>query len=618
MLQQRVSGILLPIASLPGKDIGNFGSVSFRFLKECVASGQRVWQVLPIGPTIVHDSPFYSPSAFAIGHNYIDVEGLADFGFLTRDEVADYFRKFDGEHPNRINYGLLWEQKIPLLRKAHSRFVEQGEKHCAAYRQFLLEESHWLDDYAEFMAIKEIHLGKPGKETWSQWDPEFKDRHAFQERLAEFRHITRAEEDADPAQWPERQLSVYREIEKQADFHRFLQWTTFGQWRKLKREAGQNDIHIIGDCPIYVAPDSADVWANREAFKLDENGDQSCYAGVPPDYFSPKYGQFWGNPIYRWFVDEDNRQINDKTLDWWARRLKHQFELFDEVRIDHFRGFAGYWEIPRDRCETADEKGEPVKTAKHGKWLPGPGAKLFAYVAGQLRKTERELPIIAEDLGVITAEVTDLRELLEAPGMGVFQFAPWGDLYCRNGGEFSEWSGESQYQTALGEPAFWEKLYYRGGNKKYLPFLGHEFLPCNALETGKLVFYPGTHDNETLMGWYENPDRTSLEKKMFLEYLDQNLRRLFADDERLEFYLGQPIHWKVIRLISASSDVRYTITQMQDVLGLPNEDAAAEIRIRTNSPNHTGQWQWKMGGEHEFTEPVREMLASITAQNHRK
>ena len=357
MLEERKSGILLPVASLPGKDIGNFGEVAYRFLKEASEAGQKIWQVLPIGPTIIHDSPFYSPSAFAISPNYIDIEDLItndNYKVLSREDVDEYYKKFDHEHPNKINYGLLWEQKMPLLLKAYEKFLTQkGNENCL-YLNFIKEHSDWLDDYANFMGIKELHLNNPERETWFQWSEEFKKKVTFDKAIQEYSQIeTKNLEEQDVekwdlegfADWNARRLDLYRKISYKANFYRFLQWISFTQWNKLKQKANEEGIHIIGDCPIYVAPDSADVWANQEVFKLDEAGNQSCYAGVPPDYFSPKYGQFWGNPIYNWYTEKN--KINEKTFVWWAARVKHQLNLYDELRIDHFRGFAGYWEIPK-------------------------------------------------------------------------------------------------------------------------------------------------------------------------------------------------------------------------------------------------------------------------------
>lgn len=615
--------MLLPIAALPARDIGHLGKVAHEFLEHLVRAGQKIWQVLPVGPTIIHDSPFYSPSAFAISPNYIDLEDLANIrNLITQSDLEEYYLKFSREDSNKINYGLLWETKMPLLRRAYRNFFEKSDP---SFQRFVATQVTWLEDYAKFMGIKEVHMNQPQRETWPQWEEQFKDKAKFDKSFEEFHEIARRNaSSADITQWNcdgfshwnVERLKLYRQVEDHANFHEFLQWIALEQWDKLKQAALQKGIRIVGDCPIYVAPDSADVWANREVFKLDQNGNQTCYAGVPPDYFSPKYGQFWGNPIYRWV--DPNGKPNLCALHWWALRLKHQFSLFDELRIDHFRGFAGYWEIPANQCETKDETGQIIKTAKYGTWEKSPGIDLFAYVAKQIGVSIRDLPIIAEDLGVITDDVNQLREALNAPGMGVFQFAPWGEPYCdrpaKNYVRLTRLEQIKELDIHLEQSVGWQKLFYCSDEKHrvYRSFFEHEFLPGNATRTGKRIFYPGTHDNETIVGWFQSENRTEIERELLQKYLDYMIYLYYRDDPKYSSYMKQPLQNKVILYLSACEDVHYAIYQMQDILGLLNIDPKRNIKIRTNIPNQKGQWQWKMGGEHLFTREIQEQLSELT------
>jgi 4-alpha-glucanotransferase len=402
-------------------------------------------------------------------------------------------------------------------------------------------------------------------------------------------------------------------------FHKFAQWVAFEQWGRLRQAAWAAGIRIMGDCPIYVAPDSADVWAHREVFKLDEEGNQTCYAGVPPDYFSPQYGQFWGNPIYRW--READGTLNQAAIEWWTRRLLHQFGLFDELRIDHFRGFAGYWEVPAGKCEIQDETGRIVKSARCGAWISAPGRELFEHVAASCGKRISELPIIAEDLGVITKDVRELRSLLNAPGMGIFQFAQWAKLSLRVDAKSLEDLISPEELPARGisleREADWERLFYCSDEDKeeYARFLDHEFLPHNAERSGKQVFYPGTHDNETIAGWFGSADRTKLERKSFSSYLDLRLRTLESGNPHIPEHLRDSIPLKVIRVLCATRELNCAIFQMQDILGLPNELDGA--KIRTNVPNRTGQWGWKMGNAQVFTPELQQTLSEISRASGR-
>jgi len=615
MRKKRLSGVLLPVASLPAKDIGNFGKVAYEFLDQLVASGQKIWQMLPIGPTIIHDSPFYSPSAFAISPNYIALEDLTENPtrkVLEAKTLEDYYHKFDFENPNRVAYHLLWEQKRPILQQAYRTFLSNVQDKTS-FQRFVASQAFWLEDYAKFMGVKELFMGQKAHETWFQWPPEFKNKTEFDRLYCEFEKIVEQNQHKDDVNqwnfnasgyWNRERVTQFHTIHYQAGYHRFLQWIVFEQWQQLKQAAQLKGIILIGDCPIYVAPDSADVWANQAVFKLTASGNQACYAGVPPDYFSPKYGQFWGNPIYKWFVNEERQELNMAALNWWCNRLQHQFSLFDELRIDHFRGFAGYWEIPADKCTEKDENGVMVKTAKYGAWKPAAGIRLFEYVAERLHKKLTELPIIAEDLGVITKDVTAIREALQAPGMAIFQFAAWDNLH------YIHPDGTDQYLKTdadvrglpLHEQAAWDRLFYMVKDE-LVPFSQHEFLPENAPVSGKRISYPGTHDNETLVGWFTSKDRLPAEKAIFERYLDHNLRGE---------YKQEPIHWKVIRLLLKAPELQYTIFQMQDLLGLPNIGPQDNIKIRTNIPNKEGQWQWKLGGTQQFSMDIMQKLKEAT------
>ena len=454
MLNERTSGILLHPTSLPGTlGAGDFGSDAYRFVDWLVKAGQTYWQMLPLGEIGPGNSPYMSSSAFAGNILLIDLAELANQGWLLKKDLVP--------HPdfqfNRINFALLQPFRLERLRRAAKVFFIKRNK-FTDYAAFCKNESAWLDDYALFMTLKEVHNGG----EWSHWPAELAQRNPLA-----LQHAT----------------TYYAE---EIGFWKFCQWCFARQWSLLKQHAIANGVRIIGDVPIFVAYQSADVWAHQELFELDEKGRSTVVAGVPPDYFS-KTGQLWGNPLYRWDAHEKD------GFAWWIARLQHARKLFDLVRIDHFRGFAGYWEIP---------VGET--TAINGKWVPGPGAKLFEAFKNALG----DLPIIAEDLGMITPDVIELRDRFNLPGMRVLQFA------------FSE--DESH------------------------PFLPHHYIPNS-------VAYTGTHDNDTSIGWWNSA--TSGEKGFAQKYLDSE---------------GHQIHWDLITAIS-KSEANTVIIPMQDVLGLHGE-----------------------------------------------
>ncbi len=453
---ERASGIILHPTSLPGPDgIGDLGPEAYRWVNFLVETGCKLWQILPLGPTGYGDSPYQCFSAFAGNPYLISPALLREDGLLNRADLSDR-----PQFPvNRIDYGAAIEWKLKILDRAFQRYNQTDRADLRQeYNQFKQEESFWLDDFALFMAIKESYGGV----SWDNWPEALRQR-----KPAALRTFKKNEPDR---------------IER----HTFRQFLFFRQWRSLKSYANQKNIQIIGDIPIFVAYDSADAWSHPELFYLDAQGKPTVVAGVPPDYFSPT-GQLWGNPLYKW--DEHSR----RGYDWWIQRMQSTLNLVDIVRLDHFRGFAGYWEVPAG-----------LPTAEIGRWVKGPGADLFDQIAAALG----DLPIIAEDLGVITADVVELRLKYELPGMKVFQFA---------------------FSTDPQDP----------------------FLPHNY-ET-HCVAYTGTHDNDTALGWYE----TAPEKERDF------IRRYLARS-------GEDISWDMIRAVWASVAV-FALAPMQDILSLGNE-----------------------------------------------
>ena len=415
--KMRKSGILLHISSLSSKyGVGTMGEEAYKFIDFLALSGQKAWQVLPIGHTSYGDSPYQSYSSYAGNPYFIDFDILFSEGLLEEADLKNIPREKDEE---RVDYGSLFQYRFPILKKAAKAFLE---KPSAEYYTFLEENRAWLDDYATFMAIKEAN-GHKGRE---EWDITLRVKGEASEKFS----------DCETAR-------IYKAI----------QFFFFSQWFKLKEYANEKGIEIIGDLPIYCASDSSDVWSESRIFLLDEEFIPHTVAGVPPDGFSPE-GQRWGNPIYDWDVLEKTKYAK------WVERLAHTLKIFDTVRIDHFRGFDSYFAI--------DVK-EP--TAVNGRWVDGPGMKLFKAFEKELGQN---LPIIAEDLGYLTESVKKLLSDTGYPGMKILQFA------------FDEReSGD------------------------YLP---HNY-PVNS------VCYVGTHDNDTALGWYENvaaSDREKAEKYLSL------------------------------------------------------------------------------------------------------
>ena len=452
---ERASGILLHPTSLPGHfGIGDLGPAAYHWVDWLAGTGCRLWQVLPLGPTGYGDSPYQCFSAFA-GNPY-----LISPEFLLRDNLLhsnDLIEKLDFD-PQHVDFGTLIPWKLNLLERAFIRFSSTPGAIRTEFDSFCSENISWLDDYALFMAIKEAHGGG----AWGGWPEPLRKRAPA--ALAQTRKTL-----AD---------SILR--------FTFYQFVFFRQWNALRNYAHQKGLRIIGDIPIFVANDSSDVWSHPDLFFLDEELKPTVVAGVPPDYFSPT-GQLWGNPLYRWDVHKSN------GYKWWLERLRAALKLVDILRIDHFRGFAGYWEIPA---------GNP--TAEEGRWVPGPGADFFNAVRSSLGA---DLPIIAEDLGLITPDVISLRDQFALPGMKVLQFG---------------FSGPDN------------------------PFLPHSY-PQNC------VVYTGTHDNDTARGWYKSaPEK---EKDFARRYLEID---------------GTDFAWDLIRTAWRSTAV-FAIAPLQDFLVLGTE-----------------------------------------------
>ncbi len=398
----RKAGILMPVSSLPSPwGIGTLGAAARAFVDFLKESGQSCWQILPIGPTSYGDSPYQSFSSYAGNPYFIDLDDLAEQGLLKQEEYED---KDWGGDPEAVDYEKLYLLRFSVLRLACKRMLE-GDR--TGFNRFCKEQRRWLEDYALFMALKGAHGGRP----WLEW-PEG-------ERLRR----------------PEAMAAASSALAGETDFWRGVQYLFFRQWRGLKEYAGARGISIIGDLPIYVAADSADVWANPEQFQLDGDGYPTEVAGCPPDGFSAD-GQLWGNPLFRW------DRMKEEGYRWWLERIAFQFQIYDTLRIDHFRGFDAYYAIPYGDA-----------TARNGRWRPGPGLDFFRTVNRKLGRRD----IIAEDLGFLTPSVRKLLKDTGYPGMKVLEFA------------FDS----------------------RDTGSDYLP---HCYTP-------HCVVYPGTHDNDTIQGW---------------------------------------------------------------------------------------------------------------------
>jgi 4-alpha-glucanotransferase len=497
----RVAGILLHPTSLPGPHgIGEIGPAALAFLDFLHETGQGLWQVLPLGPTGYGDSPYQCFSSFAGNPLLVSLEHVRDEGLLSDSDL----RGGAGSEERQVDYGRVIAWKRPLLEKACSAFESKASaSRRDAFEAFTRAHADWLPDFALFMALKHANGGA----AWNAWE------HGLAQRE------------------PEALERARRELARERRVVEFAQWLFFEQWAALREAARARGVRLMGDVPIFVAHDSADVWAHPGLFHLDHDGRPSVQAGVPPDYFSAT-GQLWGNPLYRWDA------LARSGYAWWIARLRAVFELVDVVRLDHFRGFEAYWEVPGD-----------AETAISGRWVKGPGPAFFE----ALRASFGELNLVAEDLGLITPEVEALRDAFALPGMAILQFAFGSDAH------------------------------------------GNDFLPHNY-ERRKVV-YTGTHDNDTIVGWWNagvgDSTRTAAEVE--------------RERERALAYVGgdgREVHWDFIRTLFVSvADV--AIVPLQDVLGVSSEG-------RMNLPGRaSGNWRWRFAAS-DLAPEVRRRLRAIT------
>ena len=485
---------MLHPTSLPGPyGIGELGGEARRFADFLAEAGQKVWQVLPLGPTGYGDSPYQCFSAWAGNPLLISLDRLVERGWLDASALAGA--------PQFPEDRVSFEQLIPWK----TALLDSAARRGSGFEAFSEANAHWLDDFALFMALKARHHGV----AWTQWEPGARDR--------------------DP-----QSLAKWREqLAEPIAAQKFLQFVFFEQWRELREICRARNIRIMGDLPIYVAHDSADVWANRQFFHLDAQGNPTVVAGVPPDYFS-KTGQLWGNPIYRW------AELARDGYRWWLDRFRAAFAMVDMIRLDHFRGFEAYWEVPASET-----------TAIHGRWVKGPGSALFRAVQSKLG----ELPLVAENLGVITPEVEAIRHEFGYPGMSILQFG---------------------FGTDPQAPTFRPHNYPR-----------------------ELVAYTGTHDSDTTAGWWTSQGRgESTRSAADIQREREFAKKYFNTD-------GSEIHWTFIRALEASvADT--VLIPLQDVLGLGTE-------ARMNQPATLGgNWRWRYRRE-VLTPEIAGRLRELTA-----
>lgn len=449
---KRGSGVLLHISSLPSAyGIGTLGRAAYEFVDFLKRAGQTYWQVLPISPTGYGNSPYQSYSTFAGNPYFIDLDMLSEDGNLDPSSYRD-IKWFDD--PENVDYGALFENRFKVLREAYDSDREELKEELYKFRT---DEAYWIENYAMFMAVKYENNLKP---YW-EWDDDIKLRD------------------------PKTMTETYSRLSDEIEFWVYVQYRFFQQWTKLKEYANKQGVKIIGDIPIYVAEDSADAWAHNEVLQLNDKNKPIKVAGCPPDYFSPK-GQLWGNPLYDW------KYLEKTGYEWWVERIRGMFRLFDVVRIDHFRAFSEYYAIPFGD-----------KDATRGKWEKGPGGEFFDALKAELGE---ELPIIAEDLGMIDDKVRDLLKYTKFPGMKVLQFA-----FCSDN--------------------------------------ENEYLPHNYNKN--CVAYIGTHDNDTLIGWLKNGEKNEI------EYAKAYMR---LNEE-------EGVHIGAVKTLMASpADV--AVVTMQDILAL--------------------------------------------------
>ena len=475
-MDRRESGVLLHVTSLPSSfGIGDLGPEAFRFVDFLAGARQSCWQILPLNPTdtAFGNSPYHSVSAFAFSKLLISPKMLVKDGLLRESDLA----AARGGSRLRVDYPRVTDRKTRLLERASKAFLDRPKR--AAFADFCEANSGWLEDFASFVAFKDRFKGQP----WTAWPPAIRDRK------------------------PEAMASLRRALRREIETEKVQQYLFFRQWSALRDHCRERGVRIIGDMPIYVDHDSADVWADPGIFKLDRRRNPVAVSGVPPDYFSAT-GQLWGNPLYRWDA------LKTRKFDWWVRRMGHNLGLFDLVRVDHFRGLVGYWQIPAGD-----------RTAARGRWRKAPAYDFFE----RLRRTFRPLPVIAEDLGVITPDVRKVMEHFGLPGMKVLLFA-FGD----------------------DDPS-------------------HPYLPHNY--DRNCVVYTGTHDNNTVRGWFEKEARP------------KEIRRLVR-------YVGREVDassvsWELVRL-AMMSVAGLAVLPLQDILGLG-------ANARMNKPaSIKGNWEWRV------------------------
>ena len=492
----RNSGVLLSVTSLPSKyGIGCFDQAAYDFVDWLERAGQKYWQILPLGATShdgAFDSPYQAYSAFAGNPNFISLDALVKEGVLTQKECdsAEF-----GTDPSKVDYQLIHENRLPLLRKAYERSnINENQ----AYREFITENSWWLDDYALFISVRGFFENK----NWNEWPEDIRMHYGYA-------------------------LDYYREkLYFDIEFQKYLQFKFYEQWSKLKAYANAKHIEIVGDIPIYVSPDGSDVWAHPEMFQLNENNQSTQVAGCPPDGFSAD-GQVWGNPLYRWDYHRNT------GYHWWITRMWYSFKLYDVVRIDHFRGFDEYFSVPAS-----------TGLAKDGHWEPGPGMELF----NKLKESLGERGVIAEDLGLMTDSVRKLVKDSGYPNMKVLQFA-------------------------------FDAEDVAGAN---------EYLPHNY--NNNCVVYTGTHDNETLAGWFAGLDKAG-----------RDLVRTYLAD----FDTANKWMYKKLITVAMMSAANTCIIPVQDWMGLNNS-------ARMNTPGTVdANWSWRLTPG-QTTEELAEEIRVIT------
>lgn len=506
MIFPRCSGILLHITSLPSlHGIGDLGQSAHDFVDFLADSGQTVWQVLPLSPTGYGDSPYQCFSAFAGNPLLIDLRQLQQRGWLkSEDLAAPPFAN------GAVDYGAVIAFKRTALSTAAQSFIlNKGATDSGDFMMFCTDNAAWLDDYALFMAAKDFHHGA----VWTDWEAGLRRRD------------------------PSAMVRWRRRLSTEVEVHKFAQFEFFRQWNDLKARCKSRSIRVMGDIPIYVAHDSADVWAHPELFQLHEHGRPTVVAGVPPDYFSAT-GQLWGNPIYRWDV------LARSGYRWWIDRFRASLKLFDMVRLDHFRGFEAYWEVSADAA-----------TATNGRWIKGPGSDLFEALRNELG----ELPVVAENLGVITPEVESLRREFGFPGMSLLQFAFGNDPQ------------------------------------------GPSFRPHNYAHA--LAAYTGGHDNDTTVGWWTSTGSGESTRTAEDIRKEREFTKAYLD------FGNEPIHWVFIRTVLASV-AAVAVIPLQDVLGIGSEG-------RMNLPGTlSGNWRWRFV-QGALTAEIRTRLGTLTSMYDR-